>query len=187
MKYSIHVTAKSTQLCCPKALYHYPTLHRVIDFSIVRLELQTTEQFDNMGGERNDLLTSFCKYQGRKGTPVKFNLYDLKMSKTKFSTLTEIGATGMNFRVAIYTWMTTPIPTTGIWPSSCRASTCGLTLRPLQARTLTCFIDILTVLVVGQLSAKKVQHSKANIVILPFKDWHTVLTIGNRAPAAVRK
>ena len=30
----------------------------------MRLELQTTSQFDNFGGERNDLLNSFCKFQG---------------------------------------------------------------------------------------------------------------------------
>ena len=47
-----------------QALYHYPSLGRVVDLSIVRLELQTTSQFDNFDGERNDLLTSFCEYQG---------------------------------------------------------------------------------------------------------------------------
>ena len=47
-----------------QALYHYPSLHRTVDFSIVRLELQTTSQFNNFGGERNDLLSSFCEYQG---------------------------------------------------------------------------------------------------------------------------
>ena len=47
-----------------QALYHYPSLGRVVDLSIVRLELQTTSQFDNFDGERNGLLTSFCEYQG---------------------------------------------------------------------------------------------------------------------------
>ena len=47
-----------------QALYHYPSLGRTVDFTIVRLELQNSAQFDDARGERNELLTSFCKYQG---------------------------------------------------------------------------------------------------------------------------
>ncbi len=54
-----------------QSLYHYPSLGRIVDFSIVRLELQQREQFDEKEGERGGLLTSFCDYQGKDGVYVE--------------------------------------------------------------------------------------------------------------------
>ena len=48
-----------------QAIYHYPKLRKTIDFTIVRLELLQSEVFSNGGGERTQLLTSFCDYQGK--------------------------------------------------------------------------------------------------------------------------
>jgi hypothetical protein len=40
-------------------------LRKTVDFTIVRLELLQSEVFSNGGGERTQLLTSFCDYQAR--------------------------------------------------------------------------------------------------------------------------
>ena len=37
-----------------------------VDFSIVHMEIQKTRQFDNHGGDRAPMLTSFCDYQSGK-------------------------------------------------------------------------------------------------------------------------
>ena len=40
-------------------------LRKTLDFTIVRLELLQSEVFNNGGGERTQLLTSFCDYQSK--------------------------------------------------------------------------------------------------------------------------
>jgi len=47
-----------------QAIYHFESLGTKVTFSIVKLEIQKTTKFDNHGGDRGPLLTSFCDYQG---------------------------------------------------------------------------------------------------------------------------
>jgi len=49
-----------------QAIYHFESLGTKVTFSIVNLEIQKTTKFDNHGGDRGPLLTSFCEYQGDK-------------------------------------------------------------------------------------------------------------------------
>ena len=49
-----------------QAIYHYPQLRTLIDFTIVRIELMETQAFNTGGSERTQLLTNFCDYQVRK-------------------------------------------------------------------------------------------------------------------------
>jgi hypothetical protein len=46
-----------------QAIYHFESLGRKIDFTIVHMELMTSKVFSDFGGEREKLLNSFCKYQ----------------------------------------------------------------------------------------------------------------------------
>ena len=50
-----------------QAMYHFKSLGRKVDFTIVHLELMKEAAFPEHGGERLQLLTEFCKYQ------VKYN------------------------------------------------------------------------------------------------------------------
>ena len=47
-----------------QAIYNFESLGTKVDFSLVKLEIQKTPQFDDHGGDRGPMLTSFCKYQG---------------------------------------------------------------------------------------------------------------------------
>ena len=49
-----------------QAIYNFGSLGTKVDFSLVNLEIQKTPQFDDHGGDRGPMLTSFCKYQGGK-------------------------------------------------------------------------------------------------------------------------
>ena len=46
-----------------QGIYHFKSLGRKIDFTIVHLELMKGAAFPEHGGEREQLLTEFCKYQ----------------------------------------------------------------------------------------------------------------------------
>jgi len=46
-----------------QSIYHYKSLGRVIDFTITHLEMMASTPFPEYGGEREELLKSFCKYQ----------------------------------------------------------------------------------------------------------------------------
>ena len=46
-----------------QGIYHFKSLGRKIDFTIVHLELMRGAAFPEHGGEREQLLTEFCKYQ----------------------------------------------------------------------------------------------------------------------------
>ena len=46
-----------------QAIYHFKSLGRTIDFTIVHLELMSGAAFPEHRGEREMLLTEFCKYQ----------------------------------------------------------------------------------------------------------------------------
>ena len=46
-----------------QAIYHFKSLGRRIDFTIVHLELMSSSPFNDHRGEREGLLTDFCKYQ----------------------------------------------------------------------------------------------------------------------------
>lgn len=46
-----------------QAIYHFKSLGRRIDFTIVHLELMSSSPFNEGRGEREALLTNFCKYQ----------------------------------------------------------------------------------------------------------------------------
>ena len=46
-----------------QAMYHFKSLGRKVDFTIVHLELMKAAAFPEHGGERLQLLTEFCKYQ----------------------------------------------------------------------------------------------------------------------------
>jgi len=49
-----------------QAIYNFESLGTKVDFSIVHMEIQKTRQFDNHGGDRAPMLTSFCDYQSGK-------------------------------------------------------------------------------------------------------------------------
>ncbi len=43
-------------------IYHMPSLSQMVDFTIVKLEVhEDDEPFDTHGGERYNLLDSFCE------------------------------------------------------------------------------------------------------------------------------
>ena len=46
-----------------QSIYHYKSLGRIIDFTITHLEMMASTPFPEYGGEREELLKSFCKYQ----------------------------------------------------------------------------------------------------------------------------
>ena len=46
-----------------QAMYHFKSLGRKVDFTIVHLELMKEAAFPEHDGERLQLLTEFCKYQ----------------------------------------------------------------------------------------------------------------------------
>lgn len=46
-----------------QAIYHFKSLGRTIDFTIVHMELMSGSAFPEHRGEREKLLTEFCKYQ----------------------------------------------------------------------------------------------------------------------------
>ena len=49
-----------------QAIYNFDSLGSKVDFSIVHLDIHKTRQFDNKGGDRAPMLTSFCQYQKSK-------------------------------------------------------------------------------------------------------------------------
>ena len=51
-----------------QAIYNFDSLGTKVDFSLVNLEIHKTAQFDDKGGDRAPMLTSFCKYQAECGT-----------------------------------------------------------------------------------------------------------------------
>ena len=55
-----------TKLVMVRQNYEYEILifKFQVTFSLVHLEIQKTSKFNNHGGDRGPLLTSFCEYQG---------------------------------------------------------------------------------------------------------------------------
>lgn len=56
-----------------QAIYHYKSLGRAIDFTIVHLDMMSRTPFPEYSGEREKLLTSFCKYQSGLNDPEDSN------------------------------------------------------------------------------------------------------------------
>ena len=51
-----------------QAVYHYSSLGRNIDFTIVHLELMSQTPFSEHGGRHKQLLKSFCEYQSSQNS-----------------------------------------------------------------------------------------------------------------------
>ena len=54
-----------------QALYHHPSLGASIELTLVRLDIMKTQPADmpHYGGERSQLLDSFCEYQKNLNPP----------------------------------------------------------------------------------------------------------------------
>ncbi|XP_037071159.1 uncharacterized protein LOC119092293 [Pollicipes pollicipes] len=60
-----------------QALYYLPSLGVKVDITINYLEIMETQQMRHYGGERGELLTSFCKYNTLMNGKAKDNQWDM--------------------------------------------------------------------------------------------------------------